>query len=211
LARTLGVEPGEGHLFAWATATFFLVHAASVALANAADTFFLKRIGVQFVPLAFLASSLMLVLTTSAGPPGVPGRRSPPGERCSPALGSFRYGCWCSPTFAPCSRRWSSSRSRSNRCRAGVLVALGGLLHARQAKWLYAPIVAGGTLGEIAGSFASGSSATRSASRRCCRSPVSRSSSPVCSRCVWARSCRCGSAARHGAALRRTRRDRSGC
>ena len=35
-------------------------------------------------------------------------------------------------------------------------VALGGLLHARQAKRLYAPIVAGGTLGEIVGSFASG-------------------------------------------------------
>ena len=45
-------------------------------------------------------------------------------------------------------------------------VALGGLLHARQAKRLYAPIVAGGTLGEIVGSFASGAIGQRLRHRR---------------------------------------------
>ena len=65
LARALGVEPAEGPIFAWGGATFFLIHSASVALANVSDTFFLKRVGVNFLPVAFLVSSLLLVVTTS--------------------------------------------------------------------------------------------------------------------------------------------------
>src|SRR5262245_19560731 len=66
VARSIGVERSELRVFAWASATFFLIHAASVVLANASDTLFLKRIGVNLLPVAFLVSSLLLVLTTSA-------------------------------------------------------------------------------------------------------------------------------------------------
>jgi hypothetical protein len=166
LARTLGIEhPGEGRIVLWAGATFFLVHSAAVALTNVSDTFFLKRIGVNLLPAAFLVSSLLLVATTAAVTRIA--ARSAPLPLLTRALIAMALGLvplWLLvltevravyPLLIAISKQVES---------IAVLifwVALGGLLHARQAKRLYAPIIAGGTLGEIAGSFASGAVAQR--------------------------------------------------
>ncbi len=159
-ARSLGVDAGEGRLFAWAVATFFLVHAASVALANASDTFFLKRIGINLLPAVFLVSSLLLVVTTSAVVRLATRRAQMPLlVRTFFVLAAALVPLWLL-ALADVRSVFILLVVVSKQVESIALlvswVALGGLLHARQAKRLYAPIVAGGTLGEIAGSFASG-------------------------------------------------------
>ena len=160
LTRVLGVERGEGRAFAWALATFFLIHAASVVLSNAADTLFLKRVGVHFLPVAFLISSLLLVITTAAVV-RLTARRAP-----IPLLGRtfFALAALLVPLWVLAAADVRTvfallvviSKQVESIALLVFWVAIGGLLHARQAKRLYAPIVAGGTLGEIVGSFASG-------------------------------------------------------
>ncbi len=158
-ARAIGVEPEESRVFLWAFTTFFLVHGASVALANASDTFFLKRIGVNLLPAAFLASSLVLVATTSLVARLTANR---------PHLPLLARACFVLAIGLVPLWLLAVSDVRSVFVVLVVIakqvesavdllfwVALGGLLDARQAKRLYAPIVAGGTLGEILGSFAS--------------------------------------------------------
>jgi ATP/ADP translocase len=160
LARSIGVERNEVRVFAWAAATFFLIHAASVVLANASDTLFLKRIGVNLLPVAFLVSSLLLVLTTSAmvrlaarGAPIVLLVRTFFGLSIGLVLLWLLALADVRGVFAALV---VISKQVESIAQLVFWVAIGGMLHARQAKRLYAPIVAGGTLGEILGSFASG-------------------------------------------------------
>jgi ATP/ADP translocase len=160
LAR-LGVQPGERRVFAWSAAAFFLIGWASVSLANVADTLFLKRIGVQYLPAVFLASSLLLAGTTAAVARAA--------ARTAPLILATRTFLVLGASLLPL---WLLVRADLR----GALVllafvakqfdavavmvfwvALGSRLHGRQAKRLYAPIVAGGTLGEMLGSFASSS------------------------------------------------------
>jgi len=160
LARSIGIEPGEGRVFAWSVATFFLVRAASVALANASDTFFLKRIGVSLLPLVFLASSALLVVTTSAVVRLSARRPQIP----LLAQAFFALAVALVPLWLLAIANVRSvfvvlvliSKQVESIAVLVFWVTVGGLLHTRQAKRLYAPIVAGGTVGEIAGSFASG-------------------------------------------------------
>ncbi len=64
MLRRLGIEPGEGQLFTWGVASLFLLGWADVSLKNVSETFFLKRVGVELLPLVFLANSVLLVATT---------------------------------------------------------------------------------------------------------------------------------------------------
>ncbi len=43
--RKLGIEPGEGRLFAWGAAALALAGWADVSVKNVSETFFLKRVG----------------------------------------------------------------------------------------------------------------------------------------------------------------------
>ena len=61
----MGVEPSERAIFSWAGLCLGLLGGASIALANTAETLFLKRVGVEYLPLALLGSSLLLVGTTA--------------------------------------------------------------------------------------------------------------------------------------------------
>ena len=147
-------------MFAWAAATFFLVHAGSVALVNASDTFFLKRVGVNLLPVVFLASSLLLVLTTTAMA-RIVARRSqlPLLARIFFSLAAALVPLWLlalADVRSVFVLLVLVSKQVESIAMLVFWVALGGLLHARQAKRLYAPTIAGGTLGEIVGSFASG-------------------------------------------------------
>ena len=60
LLKRIGVEREERSLFGWAGLCLLLVGAGSAALQNAAETLFLKRVGVELLPLAFLVSSVIL-------------------------------------------------------------------------------------------------------------------------------------------------------
>src|SRR6185369_2578109 len=63
VARVLGVERGEERLLVVAGTALFLVEWAAVSATNVAETLFLKRIGVGYLPVLFLANSFLLAAT----------------------------------------------------------------------------------------------------------------------------------------------------
>ena len=160
LRRSLGIETGEGRVFAWGASTLFLIGWASVSFTNVSETFFLKRVGVDRLPVVFLINSLLLVGTTYV---------------MSRIVGRTRRRQLLASTFAVLGVMvvllWLLVLGKVPGVFALLVIAakqldaialitfwmvIGGLLHGRQAKRLYAPIIAGGTLGRILGSFASG-------------------------------------------------------
>jgi hypothetical protein len=64
LLRKLGIEPGEGKVFAWAAGVLFLLGWTEVSVKNASEVLFIKTVGVASLPLAFLANSVLLVIST---------------------------------------------------------------------------------------------------------------------------------------------------
>src|SRR5262245_57715379 len=64
--RTLGVEAGEERVLVAGATVLFLVEWASVSVTNVAETFFLKRIGVERLPIVFLVNSILLAGTSVA-------------------------------------------------------------------------------------------------------------------------------------------------
>ena len=64
MLRKLGIEPGEAKVFAWGAAALFLMGWADVSVKNVSETLFIKRVGVEHLPLVFLANSILLVATT---------------------------------------------------------------------------------------------------------------------------------------------------
>ena len=64
MLRKLGIEPGEARVFAWAAAALFLLGWADVSVKNVSETLFIKRVGVERLPLVFLVNSILLVVTT---------------------------------------------------------------------------------------------------------------------------------------------------
>jgi hypothetical protein len=53
LLQKLGIEPQETALLGWAGAALALVGWADVSVQNASETLFLKRVGVEYLPVAF--------------------------------------------------------------------------------------------------------------------------------------------------------------
>ena len=64
--QRLGIEPGEERILLAGVATLFLVEWAAVSVTNVAETFFLKRIGVERLPIVFLVNSFLLAATSVA-------------------------------------------------------------------------------------------------------------------------------------------------
>ena len=64
LLQQLGVRTSERKLFGLAGLCLVLQGAAAFALLNTAETLFLKRVGVDALPVALLASAGLLVVTT---------------------------------------------------------------------------------------------------------------------------------------------------
>ena len=60
----LGIERSEVPLVALPMLCLIVVGWADVSLANVAETFFLKRVGVEFLPIAWLPSLMLLVATS---------------------------------------------------------------------------------------------------------------------------------------------------
>ena len=159
LLRKLGIEPNEMRLAAWAGGSLAILGWADVSVRNVAETFFLKRVGVDYLPLAFLASSILLVLTTwTVGRLLV--RRDRP--RLLPWVFLF-----LALTLIPMWLlvRWDvpgvfvllvlASKQIEAIALLVFWVVMGDLLHGRQAKRLFAPLTAGLTLGTFIGSSVS--------------------------------------------------------
>ena len=162
MLRKLGIEPGEAKVFAWAAAALFLLGWADVSVKNVSETLFIKRVGVELLPLVFLVNSLLLVATTY-----VVGRiasradrlRLLPrvlvgaGARADPALvlrprgpdERVRAARHRVQAAASRSRCWSSG-SRSRTCSTVA-----------RPKRLFAPLMAGMTLGNDSGELRVGS------------------------------------------------------
>ncbi|MCC6763147.1 MAG: cyclic nucleotide-binding domain-containing protein [Deltaproteobacteria bacterium] len=160
VARLLAVEHGEGRVLAWSSLALFAVSWGSISVANVADTLFLKRIGVDRLPWVFLGNSVLLTFTTFAV-----GRLALRVESrrlliaTLVALGLALVPLWLL-VAANVDSAFVLLVLAAKQLDAIALVvfwtAVGSLVSARQGKRLFAQISAGGTLGAIAGSFASG-------------------------------------------------------
>jgi len=160
LWRRMGIESGEEAVCAWSAIALFLVGWASVSITNASETLFLKRVGVELLPFVFLANSALLVMTTSAM--GRIAARGDHARRLTNTLLVLSSGILLLWLLVAADVRYAlfllaiASKQVESIGLLAFWITLGGLLHSRQAKRLYAPLMAGGTLGSIAGSFASG-------------------------------------------------------
>jgi len=137
-----------------------LMGAAAYALLNSSEALFLKRVGVDYLPLALLASSALLIVTTALlgrALAGADRRRWLP--RVLLALGAcvlpfcFALDAWRSPLIVG-----ALLLVARQVLAVGLMVfwiVLGDMVTGRQAKRLFAPLAAGVTVGGIAGSFGS--------------------------------------------------------
>jgi AAA family ATP:ADP antiporter len=157
--RWLGIEPGEGRVFAWGTLALGLLGWAEVSLRNVSETLFLKKVGVEHLPSAFLLNDVLLLGATVAFV-GAAARSDR--LRLLPRMLAL-MGLAVVPLWALTGSYGQSgyvvllvaSKLVPSLALIVFWIALGDLLHGRQAKRLFAPMTAGGTLGIIAGSFAS--------------------------------------------------------
>jgi hypothetical protein len=160
MLRKLGIEPGEGRVFAWGAAALFLLGWSDVSFKNVSETLFVKRVGVEHMPLAWLVSSLLLVLTTWAfGALAARVDRLVLLPRTLLCLSFAMLPLWAlvradvGPVFPVLV---VAEKQITSIALIVFVIALGDLLHGRQAKRLVAPMMAGVTVGTILGSFASG-------------------------------------------------------
>ncbi len=155
----LGVEPGERPLFVWAGLCLVLMGAAALALLNTAETLFLKRVGVEYLPWALLASSGLLVVTTGFASRALSTADRPrwlPRVLLVLALSILPFWLLVNvETDAVFAALVLLSRQVLALGMLAFWVALGDLVTGRQAKRLFAPLTAGITLGMIGGSFGS--------------------------------------------------------
>ena len=158
LAHRFGVQPAERALLGWAGLCLIGMGAAAFALLNTAETLFLKRVGVEALPLVLLASAGLLVVTT-----GIAGRlasQDPP--RWLPRVLLFMVA-----TLVPFVLLADAEQPlvfaafvlvARQVLALGMLsfwLAMGSLVPPRRAKQLFAPLAAGVTIGGIVGSFGS--------------------------------------------------------
>ncbi len=155
-----GLDARERRILAWGAAALFLASWADVSVKNVSETLFLKRIGVEMLPYAFLVNAFLLMGTTSLL--GYVATKVDPVRLFTRALagvgaalvllwGLVHFGGSTSyPVLLLAAKQISSIALIS------FSVAISALVDHRQAKQLLPPLLAGGTLGTILGSFASG-------------------------------------------------------
>ena len=160
LARALGIERGEIRVLWWSALALFLMSWASISVANVAETLFLKRVGVDRLPWVFLMNSVLLTGTTFVA--GRMALRYEPRHLLVATLGMLGVALlplWILVTGGVTSAFVLLVLAAKQLDAIALVVfwtAVGNLVSGRQGKRLFARISAGGTLGAIAGSFASG-------------------------------------------------------
>jgi hypothetical protein len=157
--RRLGFSSREARLLTWGGGCLAVAGWADVSLQNAAETLFLKRVGVAYLPWALLASAILLAVSTY-----VTARLIAPRNRLRLLPWAF-VGLavslvalwlllhldlpWVFGLLILFSKQFKT---------VALLIfwtTMGDLVDGRQAKRIYAPLTAGLTIGGIAGSFAS--------------------------------------------------------
>lgn len=150
----------ERPIVLWGGLSLFLVGWATVSLTNAAETLFLKRVGVEQLPLVFLLNSALLAASTY-----FVGRRIAATELGRAltltllAATAFLVPLWLGlQADVPGVLAVLVISAKQIQALALLVfwVAMGGWVDGRQAKRLVPPMMAGGTLGVAFGSFASG-------------------------------------------------------
>jgi AAA family ATP:ADP antiporter len=159
VVRRLGIEPGEGRLFFWGAAALALAGWADVSVKNASETLFLKRVGVDYLPIAYLLNSILLVGTTY-----IMGRVAARSNRLRllPRI-LFGLAVLLLPLWYLVGEDAKSafvllvlaSKQFQSIALLAFWLAIGDLLDGRQAKRLFAPMMGGYTLGSLFGSLAS--------------------------------------------------------
>ena len=157
--RTLDIEPGEERVLVAGAVAMFLVEWASISVTNVAETFFLKRIGVERLPIVFLTNSILLAGTSVA----VARMASRTDQRRLLRRALVVLGLVLLPLWLLVIGRVTSVYAvlvvvaKQLDAIATLLfwTMLGGLVSGRQGKRLFGLVTAGGTLGTICGSFAS--------------------------------------------------------
>ncbi len=160
VVRLFGIERGEVRITAWSALALFAMSWAAISVANVADTLFLKRVGVDRLPWVFLFNSILLAATTFAV--GRLALRYEPRRLLITTLGLLALALlplWLL-VIAEVGSAFVVLALMAKQLDAIALVvfwtAVGSLVSGRQGKRLFTLISAGGTLGAIAGSFASG-------------------------------------------------------
>ncbi len=159
MLQRLGIEPSEGRTFGWAVAALFVLGWAEISVTNVAETLFIKRVGVEHLPLAFLANSVLLVGSTAVAARLATGsdrlRLLP---RVLVVLGLALLPLWALVLWEVKSAFLLlvfAAKQLPSIAFVVFWIAMGDLLNAQQAKRLFAPLTAGLTLGAVVGSFAS--------------------------------------------------------
>jgi hypothetical protein len=157
--RKLGIEPGEGRLFFWGAAALALAGWADVSVKNVSETLFLKRVGVDYLPLAYLLNSILLVGTTYiVGRVAARSNRPRLLPRIFFGLSLLLLPLWYlvrADAISAFVLLVLASKQFQSIALLAFWLAIGDLLDGRQAKRLFAPMMGGYTLGSIVGSFAS--------------------------------------------------------
>jgi AAA family ATP:ADP antiporter len=157
--RWMGFSAREARLLTWGGGCLAVAGWADVSLQNAAETLFLKRVGVVYLPWALLASAILLAASTFAVARLIAPRNR---LRLLPwsfvALAGGLVSLWL---LLHLDVRWVIGLlilfSKQFKTVALLIfwTTIGDLVDGRQAKRLYAPLTAGLTVGAIAGSFTS--------------------------------------------------------
>ncbi|HEY2772547.1 MAG TPA: cyclic nucleotide-binding domain-containing protein [Candidatus Binatia bacterium] len=146
-------------MVAWSAVTLFLIEWGSVSVSNCSDTMFLKRVGVDWLPLVFLVNSVLLTATTFvAGRLAVRANQRVLLGITFASLTVVLLVMWTLVTTgAPGAATTLILASKQIEVIASLMfwVVVGGLMTGRQSKRLVALMTAGGTLGTIFGSFSS--------------------------------------------------------
>ena len=155
-----GLDVRERRILGWGAAALFLASWADVSVKNVSETLFLKRIGVDLLPVAFLVNAFLLMGTTSLL--GAIAAKVDPLRLFTRALAGISVvlallwilvhvgGSASYPVLLLAAKQINSIALIT------FSVAISALIDHRQAKQLLPPLLAGGTLGTILGSFASG-------------------------------------------------------
>ncbi len=166
MLQRLGFDRHESRVLVWGAITLFLTGWADVSLKNVSEAYFVNSVGPERLPLVFLASSALLVGTTWAL--GILMARSQRLRLLPRLLGVLAVAIlplwWLilnheGGTDREIKSAYGLLLIASKQVQALALLsfwaAINDLVNARQAKRVFAPLMAGWTLGTILGSFAS--------------------------------------------------------
>ena len=169
MLRQFGFDRQESRVLVWGAATLFLTGWADVSLKNVAEAYFLDQVGPDRLPYVFLASAALLVGTTWAvGHWAARAQRLRLLPRVLAGLAVALLPLWWLIATSSDSPDDPSQQLKgvfgllviaSKQVQSiGLLVfwaAINDLIDGQKAKRVFAPLMAGWTLGTILGSFAS--------------------------------------------------------